>query len=141
MDAVTWEKLKSLLTGVLQRSPPERESYLRDRCPDLALRSEIDTLLRAYDERPDLLDQPAALLHIATEICRARCPAARTMRGRDGRDPRSVRRRRRRVLRAHAPPRRRWWIRWRVIEDRRSATANVRTQAIECNREFRRKVH
>jgi hypothetical protein len=29
----------------------------------------------------------------------------------------------------------------RVIEDRRSETANVRTQAIECNREFRRKVY
>jgi serine/threonine protein kinase/tetratricopeptide (TPR) repeat protein/TolB-like protein len=61
MDAVTWERAKDLITEVLKRSPAERAAILRDRCPDPALRAEIEAMLRAYEKDPDFLEQPPAV--------------------------------------------------------------------------------
>lgn len=64
MDAVTWEKAKDLITEVLSRAPADREAYLRERCPDAALRAEIDAMLRAYETDPDFLEQPPRIDHV-----------------------------------------------------------------------------
>src|SRR5438034_2271770 len=56
MDAVTWEKAKDLITELLSLAPADREAYLCERCPDPALRKEIDAMVRAYGMDPGFLE-------------------------------------------------------------------------------------
>lgn len=60
-DPATWEKAKDVITDALKCPPGERAAYVRERCTDPALAAEIDEMLRAYEEDPDFLEQPARL--------------------------------------------------------------------------------
>jgi hypothetical protein len=61
MDPRSWEKAKDVIAGALKRSPSERDAFVRDHCPDEALRAEVDALLKEYEEAPDFLEQPPLL--------------------------------------------------------------------------------
>src|ERR1700680_3100807 len=61
MDPAVWEKAKEVLTGALELPPADRTAFLLETCPDPALRSEIEALLKQYDEAPDFLEAPASI--------------------------------------------------------------------------------
>ena len=52
MDRETWDKVKDLIAEALRLPRSARDTFLQSRCPDLTLRSEIHTFLRAWSEMP-----------------------------------------------------------------------------------------
>jgi hypothetical protein len=58
MNPETWEQAKDVITEALKRVPSERERFVRERCGDPALASEIITLLDAYRDGTNFLDDP-----------------------------------------------------------------------------------
>ncbi|HEY7351633.1 MAG TPA: serine/threonine-protein kinase [Terriglobales bacterium] len=60
-----WQKIKELFGAALEREPPERDSFLREACgPDLALRNEVVSLLKAHDGSSAFLEQPLSIRSI-----------------------------------------------------------------------------
>jgi non-specific serine/threonine protein kinase/serine/threonine-protein kinase len=60
MPAEPWQRVKGLFQEALQRSPEERDAFLADACGgDLALLSEVESLLAAHHEAGGFLSQPA----------------------------------------------------------------------------------
>jgi serine/threonine protein kinase len=56
-----WEKLTDLFTAALERPHSERASFLDSSCGgDVALRAELESLLRAHEQSGEFLEQPAA---------------------------------------------------------------------------------
>ena len=60
MDLISWEKAKDIITDALKLPPAERGAFLRTTCPDSFFRSEIEALLKEYDEAGDFLERPAS---------------------------------------------------------------------------------
>ena len=58
MNPETWEQAKDVITEALKRVPSERERFVRERCGDPALANEIITLLDAYRDGTNFLDDP-----------------------------------------------------------------------------------
>jgi eukaryotic-like serine/threonine-protein kinase len=57
-----WEKIKNLFGVALERSPDERNSFLREACgADKFLREEVESLLRAHDSSSGILERPPNL--------------------------------------------------------------------------------
>ena len=55
-----WQKVKQILGSVLEKLPDQRAAYLDDVCgSDLDLRSEIESLLAAYESSPPLTEPSA----------------------------------------------------------------------------------
>src|SRR5207247_6244482 len=67
-DPATWEKAKDVIADALKRSPSEREAFVREHCPDPALRAEIDAMLKQYEDDPDFLENPAHLVDEVDEL-------------------------------------------------------------------------
>jgi eukaryotic-like serine/threonine-protein kinase len=60
MNSERWRQIDRLFNEALERSPEERESYLKVACgPDEALRSEIEALLASDKEAGSLIEAPA----------------------------------------------------------------------------------
>jgi tetratricopeptide (TPR) repeat protein/predicted Ser/Thr protein kinase len=60
MDSERWKQVDDLLQSVLERSPEERETFLRQACAgDEALEREVRSLLTAQQEAGGFLDRPA----------------------------------------------------------------------------------
>ncbi len=60
MDSERWKQVDGLLQSVLERSPEERETYLRQACAgDEALEREVQSLLTAQQEASGFLENPA----------------------------------------------------------------------------------
>ncbi len=60
MDSERWKQVDDLLQSVLERSPAERETFLRQACAgDEALEREVQSLLSAQQEAEGFLDRPA----------------------------------------------------------------------------------
>jgi hypothetical protein len=55
---------ESIFAGALERlTPAEREAYLDGACAgDVELRRRVDALLKAHEQKGDLLDQPTEVL-------------------------------------------------------------------------------
>jgi len=64
MSRDRWRVLEPLLDAALELDPAERSSYLRDACGrDLALRSEVMSLLAACEDSDGMLSRPAAIAY------------------------------------------------------------------------------
>ena len=60
MRAERWSEIEAVLQDALDRPLPERASFLEDVCAgDDELRSEATTLIAAYEEAGDFIEQPA----------------------------------------------------------------------------------
>ncbi len=60
MDSDRWKQIDSLLQGVLERPPEERDAFLRQRCAgDQALEREVRSLLIAEQQAGSFLESPA----------------------------------------------------------------------------------
>ncbi len=60
MTPERWQKVEEVLQATLDRSPPDRGSYLDEACAgDDELKSEAASLISAYEEAGDFIEQPA----------------------------------------------------------------------------------
>ena len=60
MDAERWKRVDNLLQAALERSPGEREAFLRQACPgDEALEREVRSLLASQQRAGSFLESPA----------------------------------------------------------------------------------
>ena len=60
MTPEQWQKVEEVLQGALDRPPGERASFLDDACAgDEGLKEEANSLISAYDEAADFIEQPA----------------------------------------------------------------------------------
>jgi serine/threonine protein kinase len=58
-----WQQVKSLFEGALEREGSEREEFLDNACTgDLALRQEVESLLRSYGQAGSFMEAPAVAL-------------------------------------------------------------------------------
>ena len=59
LSAENWPRVQTLLAEALERSPEERPAFLDQSCgDDVALRREIESLLKSYTQAGDFLDRP-----------------------------------------------------------------------------------
>ncbi len=60
MTPEQWQKVEDLLQGALDRSPRDRDSFLDEACAgDEQLKEEATSLVNAYEEAGDFIEQPA----------------------------------------------------------------------------------
>jgi serine/threonine protein kinase len=60
MTPEQWQKVEAVLQGALDRPPLERASFLEDACGgDEELKAEANSLISAYDDAGDFIEQPA----------------------------------------------------------------------------------
>ena len=60
MTPERWQEIEAVLQGALDRPPGERASFLDDACAgDEDLKEEASSLISAYDEAGDFIEQPA----------------------------------------------------------------------------------
>ena len=60
MTPERWQQVEEVLQAALDRSPHERESFLNEACPDdEELRQDASSLVDAYDEAGDFIEEPA----------------------------------------------------------------------------------
>src|SRR5256885_5544941 len=60
MTPERWQEIEAVLQGALDRPPGERDSFLDDACAgDEELKEEANSLITAYDEAGDFIEQPA----------------------------------------------------------------------------------
>lgn len=64
MTPERWQQVEEVLQAALDRSPPERASFLDEACAgDEDLKSEAELLIRAHDEAGDFIESPAVAEH------------------------------------------------------------------------------
>ncbi len=77
MDSERWKQVDGLLQSALERSPEERETFLRQSCDgDQALEREVQSLLTAQQEAEGFLDRPA--IEVAARVLAATRTKLRT---------------------------------------------------------------
>jgi serine/threonine protein kinase/Tol biopolymer transport system component len=55
-----WQEIKAMLAAALERTPPERRSYLDQACPDAFVRGEVESLIAAHEEGDSsFMERPA----------------------------------------------------------------------------------
>jgi serine/threonine protein kinase/tetratricopeptide (TPR) repeat protein len=60
MEHKNWQLVEELFHNALELSGEERASYLNQTCSgDPSLRAEVESLIRALEQKPDLIEQPA----------------------------------------------------------------------------------
>jgi eukaryotic-like serine/threonine-protein kinase len=59
MNTVPWDQVRDVVDAVLALEPGQRADFLSQACPEPAVKRYVESLLAAYDEGGDLLDQPA----------------------------------------------------------------------------------
>src|SRR6267143_980536 len=60
MTPESWQEIEAVLQGALDRPPLERASFLDDACGgDEELKEEANSLISAYDDAGDFIEQPA----------------------------------------------------------------------------------
>jgi serine/threonine protein kinase len=60
MKAERWQQIETVLQDALDRAPVERASFIEDACTgDEELKTEATTLIAAYEEAGDFIEQPA----------------------------------------------------------------------------------
>jgi serine/threonine protein kinase len=60
MTPEQWQRVEEVLQGALDRAPQERASFLDEACAgDAQLKEEATSLVNAYDEAGDFIEQPA----------------------------------------------------------------------------------
>ena len=59
MNTVPWDQVRDVVDAVLALEPGQRADFLSEVCPEPAVKRYVESLLAAYDEGGDLLDQPA----------------------------------------------------------------------------------
>jgi Tol biopolymer transport system component len=58
-SAARWRALEELFQSAVEREPAARAAFLRDACPDSALRREVESMLDAQPAGEELLEHPA----------------------------------------------------------------------------------
>ncbi|MGA3092127.1 MAG: tetratricopeptide repeat protein [Terriglobales bacterium] len=61
----SWKQVKALFESALDLAPPQRETYLRQNCPDDAMRREVENLLGDYEKAGNFLSTPAMNFQVA----------------------------------------------------------------------------
>ena len=57
-----WQKIKDLFGAALERTPAERDAFLREACGgEVSVREEVESLLRAHDSVGGMLERPVNL--------------------------------------------------------------------------------
>jgi eukaryotic-like serine/threonine-protein kinase len=57
-----WQKIKYLFGEALERTPAERQAFLREACGEnTSVREEVESLLKAHDSVGGMLERPADL--------------------------------------------------------------------------------
>jgi eukaryotic-like serine/threonine-protein kinase len=59
MNTVPWDQVRDVVGAVLALEPGQRADFLSEACPEADVKRYVESLLAAYDEGGDLLDQPA----------------------------------------------------------------------------------
>ncbi|HEX6283405.1 MAG TPA: hypothetical protein VFZ71_00965, partial [Pyrinomonadaceae bacterium] len=60
MKAERWQQIETVLQDALDRAPVERASFIEAACAgDDELKSEATTLIAAFEEAGDFIEQPA----------------------------------------------------------------------------------
>jgi eukaryotic-like serine/threonine-protein kinase len=59
MTPENWKQVKALFESVLDQPPAQRPEFLREKCPDDAIRLEVEKLLENYAEAGNFLSVPA----------------------------------------------------------------------------------
>src|ERR1043166_1176513 len=60
MTSERWQQVEEVLQAALDRPPPERASFLNEACSgDDELRREASSLVDAYDEAGNFIEEPA----------------------------------------------------------------------------------
>src|SRR5690349_6102072 len=59
MTPENWKQVKALFESVLDQPPAQRPEFLREKCPDDAIRREVEKLLENYAEAGNFLSVPA----------------------------------------------------------------------------------
>ena len=60
MKAERWQQVESVLQDALDRAPVDRASFIEEACGgDEELKTEATTLIAAYEEAGDFIEQPA----------------------------------------------------------------------------------
>jgi uncharacterized membrane protein YccC len=86
MDSEQWKQVDSLLHAVLQRSPEERDAFLRQECAgDEPLEREARSLLRLELETDNFLESPA--IEVAARTLARQVLVRPVGAGRDGFEP------------------------------------------------------
>jgi non-specific serine/threonine protein kinase/serine/threonine-protein kinase len=67
VDTGEWNEVKRLFGEALDLAPAERRAWLETACPNVAIRTEVLSLLEEYDASEDFLEQPATLANAALE--------------------------------------------------------------------------
>jgi predicted Ser/Thr protein kinase len=70
VNASGWQAAKSVLADVLARPADERPAFLAARCPDPALRQEVEAYLREYDE--SFLESAITVSDVLDRVARPR---------------------------------------------------------------------
>jgi hypothetical protein len=68
MNRERWEQLKPLFHGALEQPPARRADWLREACPDQALRADAQALVDAHETAGGFLDGPVAFDAATEEI-------------------------------------------------------------------------
>ncbi len=67
-DPENWQRVKEVFQGALERKGADRDVYLEQQCGDeIALRSEVESLLRSYDIAGSFMESPA-VAHAADDL-------------------------------------------------------------------------
>lgn len=70
MTPERWQEIENVLQGALDRPAPERASFLDETCAgDELLQEEATSLLNAYDEAGDFIEQPAIATDARVLVC------------------------------------------------------------------------
>jgi eukaryotic-like serine/threonine-protein kinase len=57
-----WQRIKDLFGAALERTPAERDAFLREACDeDAPVREEVESLLKAHDSVGGMLERPLNL--------------------------------------------------------------------------------
>jgi hypothetical protein len=59
MTPENWKQVKALFESALDLPPAQRPDFLREHCPDDAMRREVEKLLENYSEAGTFLSRPA----------------------------------------------------------------------------------
>ena len=73
MKAERWQEIEVVLHEALDRPPLQRASFLETACAgDDELKAEATTLIAAYEEAGDIIEQPAMAIRVAGKNARVR---------------------------------------------------------------------
>ncbi len=66
MTPERWRTIRALLAEALEQEPHKRQTWIEEICPDdERIRSEVESLLDAYDRAGSFIERPLARLEVS----------------------------------------------------------------------------